>query len=96
MVFYNNFSESKVDLPDIEIIYESIEAIVDKYPSKELIGNFDFVDNFGENNKVLFPSGQAVAEIVNNYYDSLKENIGQKIEPYYLTSVQARKWLRNK
>ncbi len=96
MVFFNHFTDPDADLTKIEIVYESIDEIAKKYPAGKLIGNFDFLENFGEHNKVLYPTGQAVAEIVSAYYSTLKKNIGQKIEPYYLTSFQAQKWRRNK
>ncbi len=96
MVFYSLFTDHTADLPAVEIVYENIDEIVNQHPAGELIGNFDFVNNFGENNKVLFPTGQAVAEVVHNYYQELGKSIGQKIEPYYLTSFQAQKWVRNK
>jgi len=96
MIFYNHFTDENSDLIDLEVTYGDINEIVKDNSGIEMIGNFDFIDNFQINNKVIFPTGKAVAELVKNNYDRLSSSIGKSIEPYYLTSFLAQKWSGNK
>ena len=96
MVFYHYFKNTDEDLTAIEIAYDDITKIIEQYSDKEILGNFDFIENFGKHNTVLFPNGKAVAELVNKNFEKLKSETGPDIEPYYLTSFLAQKWSGDK
>lgn len=96
MIFYNHFHKDSTGLIDMKVTYGDINDVAKTNPVTNLIGNFDFVENFNTSNPVIFPTGKAVAELVCEYYNRLISLSNKNIEPYYLTSFLAQKWSGNK
>ncbi len=96
MIFYNNYNKNSENLLDLNIEYGDIEEILKENPELKIAGNFNFVENFGLDNKVIFPDGKSVAKLVYKNFDKFNNKTDQNIEPYYLTSFKTQKWSGNK
>ncbi len=96
MVFFSLLESVEKPLTDIEINYDEIEQIRATYSDLPLIGNYNFQNLFNTSNNVVYPTGRSVAMIVSKNYDKLMKSKSLKLNPYYLTSFQAKKWNRTK